>query len=383
MSRNDFEYARERKFFAVTARGVEEYACREIAALGAGECQVERGGVYFRADHPSLYRIVFCSRLLNAVLAPLASFDCHSDTDLYRRAFAMDWAAIFTPEHTFAVRAVVAESRISHSQYAALRLKDAIVDRFRAHTGKRPSVDPRQPDVWLHLHLHRDRAVISLDVSGGAMHRRGYRRMPYSAPLKETLAAFLIEMSGWQGDRPLLDPFCGSGTILAEALLSAGRIPPAFMKAHFGFEFMPDFDDSAWQAVRRRAEQERQEGGYEALHGSDVDEQAIAAARANLAMIPGGQQVKLRHADFRDLPDFTDGVIVCNPPYGVRLGEASALTGLYRDLGNFLKRRCRGSVAYILCGNRELIPFIGLRPRWRKPVFNGPLECRFLRFDLY
>ena len=212
-----FAYQNDGRFFAQVARGLEELAGAELAELGADEVEASGGGLHFHADAAGLYRVNYCSRLVTRVLAPLAAFPCPSDQALYETARALDWEALLTPENTFAVFANVWDSSITHSHYAALRLKDAIADHFRESSGRRPDVDTEHPDVWISLNIRQDRAVISLDTSGGSLHRRGYRVQSVPAPLQETLAAALVRLSGWQGERPLVDPMCGSGTILAEA----------------------------------------------------------------------------------------------------------------------------------------------------------------------
>jgi len=378
-----FAYQEDGRFFAQVARGLEELACAELKELGADEIEIAGGGLHFRCDAAGLYRINYRSRLVTRVLAPLAVFPCPSDQALYEAARALDWEALLTPENTFAVFANVWDSRITHSHFAALRLKDAIADHFRENSGRRPDVDTEHPDVWISLNIRQDRAVISLDTSGGSLHRRGYRVQSVPAPLQETLAAALVRLSGWQGERPLVDPMCGSGTILAEAYMQYCRIPAAFKKEKFGFATMPDFAPQTWEEVRRTSDAERREMPEQLIRGSDSDRQAIDAARHNLREIPGTRGVPLERKDFRDLPGITGATIICNPPYGIRVGELEETRLLYKEFGDFLKQRCQGSTAYVLCGNLELIRSIGLKPTRRFPLFNGPIECRLLKIEIY
>ena len=282
-----FAYQNEGRFFAQAGRGLEECAAAELAELGAQDIEISDGGLHFRCDTPALYRINYCSRLVSRVLAPLAAFPCPSDRELYEGGRALDWQALLTPDKTFAVFAHVRESRVDHAHFAALRLKDAIADHFRERTGRRPDVDTEHPDVWINLVIRRDRAVISLDTSGGSLHRRGYRVQSVPAPLQETLAAAMVSLSGWQGERPLVDPMCGSGTILAEAFMKYCRIPAAFKKEKFGFESMPDFDPLVWAKVRRESDAARREMPDQLIRGSDSDRQAMDAARAQPARDPG------------------------------------------------------------------------------------------------
>jgi putative N6-adenine-specific DNA methylase len=378
-----FIYQRHGDYFAQSARGLEDLARLELAELGARDIEAGWGGLHFRADAAVLYRVNHCSRLLSRVLAPLARFRCPDDRALYDAGRALDWERVLSLEKTFAVSASVQDSGISHARYAALRLKDAIADRFREHGGLRPDVDTEHPDVAIQLLIRSDQALISLDTSNGSLHRRGYRLRSVAAPLQETLAAAMVRLSGWQGERPLVDPMCGSGTIVAEAFMHYGRVPSAFKKEKFGFENLPDFDPALWAAVRREGDAAIREVPPGLIHGSDADRQAIDAARCNLRQIPGSRGVELQRKDFRDLPGIRDATIVCNPPYGMRMGELESARSLYREFGDFLKQRCPGSTAYVLCGNLELVSAIGLKPARRYVLFNGPIECRLLKIEIY
>lgn len=378
-----FAYQESGRYFAPVARGLVEIAADELSELGAGQMEPETAGIHFQASTQALYRITYGSRLVSRVLAPLAAFACGSSDELYRAGRDLAWETIFTPERTFFIQAAASLSRVSNSHFAALRLKDAIVDRFRQLFGRRPDVDLENPDLRLHLHIERDQAVISLDVSGGALHRRGYRRQTVAATLKETLAAAIVRLSGWQGERPLIDPMCGSGTLLAEAALGYCRIPAAYNRVRFGFESLPDFDAGLWEKVRNEFDLRRRELPAGLIAGSDIDPQAVAAARGNLAGLPGGERVTIECLDFRDHPGVRDGLLLCNPPFGVRLGQGERLKELYGQLGDFLKQRCPGSTAYILCGNSQLIPYLGLKPLRRFVLFNGPIECRLLKIEIY
>ena len=222
---SNYRYQETQRYFAQVADDIKDIAEQELRVLGARETSPTYRGIYFCASQKVLYIINFYARLITRVLAPLTSFRCHSDRYLYKQAREIEWQDFLDPSQTFAVFATVANSRLRHSQFAALRLKDAVVDSFRAATGARPSIDTRQPDVWLNLHIHNDEATISLDTSGGSLHRRGYRKKSIRAPLVETLAAAIIHHTEWDGRRPLYDPFCGSGTLLCEAYMSAARMP--------------------------------------------------------------------------------------------------------------------------------------------------------------
>jgi putative N6-adenine-specific DNA methylase len=378
-----FFYQTSGRYFGQVAEGIEEIGREEIEALGAREVRATYRGLHFRADPPVLYRVNYCSRLLTRVLAPLRSFACPDADALYRAGRSIDWTKLFTPKQTFAVDANIANSRISHSRYAAQKLKDAIADGFRETQGVRPSVDPRSPDVWISLRIHADRATIGFDTSGGSLHRRGYRARTVEAPIQETLAAAIVRFSDWEGERPLLDPMCGSGTLLAEALMRAARIPAGYLRASFGFRRLPDFDAGAWRAVKQEADGEIRAVPADLLEGSDLSPEAAAAARANLRLLPGGERVRIGVRAFQEHPGLERGCILCNPPYGIRSGRGEDVGLLLKMFGDFLKRRCSLSTALVYFGERDLVKRVELRPKWKKALRNGGLDGRLVRYDLY
>lgn len=382
-----FEYQEKNRYFAQAGRGLEPLALAELEELGATNCREGFRGVYFDAAPETLYCVNYSSRIISRVLAPLVSFNCPSEQILYKKASAIDWSTIFSVEKTFAVFSSVSNSRITHSQFAGLRLKDAIVDFFRKKFGKRPDVEPTEPDVWINLNIREDRAVISLDTSGGSLHRRGYRRETVAAPLQETLGAAIIRLSEWLGGegepKPFLDPMCGSGTLLIEAFMSYCRIPPGFKRETFGFFHLPDFDFRKWIEVKNRCDGEIRECPQGLISGSDSSPGAVEAALRNLKEIPGGYRVSVRCRDFREIKKVENSIIVTNPPYGVRMSEVDKLKILFKEMGDFLKHRCKGSVAYILAGDKELSKSIGLRISRRTALFNGPLEVRLLKIESY
>ena len=378
-----FQYQQFQQYFCQVAHGLEELAAEELISLGADDVQVQFRGVRFTGSHAVLYRVNYCSRLVSRVLAPLMTFGCHSDKVLYRKAGEIDWSTFIGNDNTFAVYANVSDSKVDHSKYAALRLKDAIVDQFRDRTGKRPSIDPKNPDVWISLNIRRNQAVISLDTSGGPLHKRGYRVGSYDAPLQETLAAAMIRFTGWEGECPLVDPMCGSGTILAEALMVAARVPAGFRRKNWGFQHLPDFEAETWRVEKQAADGRVREVPDGLISGSDINPRAVSAAISNLGRIPGGDGVRIRRVDFRETRGFPDSMLITNPPYGVRLGEQQEAATLIRDLGDFLKQRCGGTTAWILCGSTELTKHVGLRSSRRITLHNGPLETRLIRIDIY
>jgi len=378
-----FLYQQQHRYFAQANPGLVEIAAGELAALGARHLHLTGGGVEFEADLEGLYRINYQARLVSRVLAPLAQFDCHGPDDLYRGAKALAWERIFSLHHTFAVFANVRSQTLRHSGFAALRVKDAVADRFRERYGRRPDVDPKSPDLWIALHLEADRATVSLDTSGGSLHRRGYRRQTVEAPIQETLAAAMVHWAQWDARRPLVDPMCGSGTLACEALMAACGIPAGYLRRRFGFEFLPDYDNRRWAALKRRADGQIHAVDPGLIQVGDVAVQAVSAARANLARLPHGGKVRVRCCDFQDWQGLENALILCNPPYGLRLARGADLAGWYARLGDFLKQRCRGATALIYFGQRGYLKHIGLRPTWKKPVPSGGLDGRLARFDMY
>jgi len=378
-----YQYQQEGRYFAQVAEDLKEAAAEEIIELGAGDVRPEFSGIYFKADKSALYRINYQSRLLSRCLAPLESFACPDADTLYQKARQIPWEELFTERNTFAIVSNVSDSALSHSKFAALRLKDAIADHFRAKIGRRPNVSVRNPDIMLNLHIRNDKAVISLDLSGGALHRRGYREETVTAPMQETVAAAIIRFSEWNGSVPLYDPMCGSGTLLCEALMRYCRIPAGIFRQRFGFEFLPDFDGSAWELIKKEAAANTRELPQGLIAGSDVSAEAVDAALTNLMGMHFGSRVNIARADFRDLPAIEGHLIVTNPPYGIRMGTDENLEPFYKDLGNFLKQKCKGSTAFIYFGDRTYIKNIGLKSSWKKPIKAGGLDGRLVKYELY
>lgn len=379
----ELQYQRTGHYFAQVANGLEELAAQEIKALGADQIKQRFRGLYFKADKDTLYSINYGSRILTRVLAPLLTFDCHSTKYLYKTAMDIPWEELFTWEQTFAIFAQVSNSNISHSKYAALKLKDAIVDRFREKTKRRPNVDPKNPDIWFNLHIEKNRAVISIDTSGSSLHKRGYRQDSVQAPMQETLAAAIVKLSGWDGKTRFIDPMCGSGTLPAEAYMAHTSMPAAYFRKSFGFERLPDFDRNLWKQVKSRMDSKFQIPEQVPIQASDIDSQAMQVARRNLEFIPGGETIDTRKIDFRKAKNIEGATLVMNPPYGIRLHRGQDLSQFYKDMGDWLKQSCTGSEAYIYFGDRKYLKNIGLRPEWKKPLMNGGLDGRLAKFVMY
>lgn len=378
-----YQYQKSNRYFAQVADDIKDIATGELESCGAENIKPVYRGLYFNVSKESLYKINYKSALINRVLAPLISFKCHSDAYLYRTAVKMNWADFLDSSKTFAVFASVSHSTIKHSKFAALRLKDAIADYFKDTTGYRPNVDTHNPDVWINLHIEQNEAVISIDTSGGSLHRRGYRRQSVQAPMMETLAASIIKYSEWDGSTPLYDPFCGSGTILCEAFLHASQTPPGFLRQHFGFENLPDYDEKLWQQVKDDANKDKKTIPAGLIMGSDKNNMAVKASYQNCEQIDKEKTIKVTREDIFKIDNLENKTIIGNPPYGIRLNDSDDMSEFYKSLGDFLKQRCKGSTAFIYFGERKYLKTIGLKASWRKILSNGGLDGRLAKFEMY
>lgn len=369
--------------FATVALGVEELTAGELQRLGASDIQVVRGGVSFGGDRRILYRSLLRLRTASRVLVQLGSFPCASPQELYDGIRALPWTELLTPAMTLAVDCTLRDSAITHSHFAALKAKDAIVDLLRDATGSRPNIETKSPDLRANLHIAKNRATVSLDASGAPLDRRGWRLDRNDAPLRETLAAAIMLHTGWDGSVPLLDPMCGSGTLLLEgAAMALGQ--PAGGGREFGLMRWRDFDRRLWE----RLLQEEQAAAASSLTvpvlGYDRDPKAIIACRENARRAGLEYAISFDRRPFEETePCGHQGVLVMNPPYGVRMGDKAELEALYRKIGEVFKRRFTGWTAYLLAGDLELARLVGLKPARRFVLFNGPLECRLLKYELY
>ncbi len=372
---------------ATTQFGLEEVLAAELSQLGATIDHVGSRAVEFSGDKKLLYNTILWSRTAMRLLRPFADFYAPDERGLYDEVFAIDWSRYIAPGQTFAITAVVNKSSFEHSLYVAQLTKDAIVDQFRERTGERPSIDTRNPDIRIHLRMLENEVILSLDAAGDSLHRRGYRQGTNEAPLNEVLAAGLILLSGWDKKSPLLDPMCGSGTLLTEAGLIAQCIAPGlFHQGKFGFENWPDFDPALWQRVRAEAEAQRIEEPQAYLAGSDLDPRVIDHAAQNIEAAGLDDCIRLSVRDVRDArppQDQPPGLVILNPPYGERIGEEAQMAALYKTIGDALKTNFQGYEAFIFTGNLEAAKAIGLKVSRRIPLFNGPIDCRLLKYELY
>lgn len=362
---------------------------QELTELGADDVQIGRRMVTFSGDKEMLYRANFCLRTAIRVLKPIKQFKAKSADDVYEAVKAIDWTQYLTTSTTFAVDSVVFSPEFRHSKFVAYKVKDAIADQFRERTGTRPNVSVSNPDIQLHIHISDYDATLALDSSGESLHRRGYRQESVAAPLNEVLAAGIIMMTGWHGQSDFLDPFCGSGTLCIEAALIARGIAPGVFRQGYAFEKWPDFDRDLFERVYNDDSREKPFDYH--IYGRDIDPKAVGIATRNAKAAGLAKDITITEADFRtaDLwPMATEGgitampVIVSNPPYGERISTPDLL-GLYKAIGQKLKREFSGGEAWILSYREECFEQIGLKPSLKTPLFNGSLECELRKYVLF
>ena len=378
-------------FFAAAPAGLEGLLEGEIRAMGGHNARRSRSGVSFSGRLETAYRVCLWSRTAGRVLLKLAEFPAPTPDALYAGVRSIRWREHFSPDDTMVVDFTTSGSRITHSRFGALKVKDAVVDQFREACGIRPSIDRVNPAVRINLFLLRDRAVLSLDLSGHSLHRRGYRTGGGAAPLKENLAAAVLMFAGWPGTAraggALLDPMCGSGTIPIEAALMAGDVAPGLLREYFGFQGWKGHDPETWERLVEEA-RARRDAGLERLPrimGCDTDGAAIKEAAENARRAGLGDTIRLERRSLGEpLPPFLrpegPGLVVTNPPYGRRLGNTENLGPLYARVGAFLRKNAPGWRAAVLAGNRRVEQGIGLAPARVHPLYNGPIPCRLLIF---
>lgn len=369
-------------FFATCPRGLESLLAAELAACGAAEVRTTGGGAHFRGDLAVCYAANLESRIATRILWRVAEAPYRNEQDVYDAAHAQDWPARFRVERSIRVDVNAVRSPLRSLEFATLRIKDAVCDRFRAAVGARPDVDTRAPDVRVHAFLDERAVTLYLDTSGEPLYKRGWRGRTGEAPLKENLAAGIVALTGWTGDEPFLDPMCGSGTILLEAAAIALGIAPGSRRA-FGFERLESFDAQRWDELRGRARAREDRARPVAIFGADRYGAELAKARAAIAAAGLDGIVQLKQANLLELsPPAPAGVLVANPPYGVRIGADAELAAFYPKLGDALKARFAGWRCFFLTADLRLAKMIGLKAARRTPLFNGPLECRLFEYRM-
>ncbi|EPH0276618.1 TPA: bifunctional 23S rRNA (guanine(2069)-N(7))-methyltransferase RlmK/23S rRNA (guanine(2445)-N(2))-methyltransferase RlmL [Klebsiella pneumoniae subsp. pneumoniae] len=368
--------------FASTARGLEELLKTELEGLGATDCQVVQGGVHFQGDTRLLYQSLMWSRLASRIMLPLGECRVYSDLDLYLGVQAIPWTEMFNPGATFAVHFSGLNDEIRNSQYGALKVKDAIVDSFTRKNLPRPNVDRESPDLRINVWLNKETAHISLDLSGEGLHLRGYRDGTGMAPIKENLAAAIVMRSGWVPGTPLLDPMCGSGTLLIEAAMLATDRAPGLHRGHWGFGGWAQHDDGIWKEVKAEAQTRARQGlaAYESrFYGSDVDARVIERARRNARRAGIGELIDFDVKDVAQLnnplPKGPYGTVISNPPYGERLESEPALIALHSLLDRIMKSQFGGWNLSVFSASPELLSCLQLRADKQFKAKNGPLDC--------
>ena len=371
-----------KQLFATTARGFEELLKSELTELGAQDAKVAQGGVHYWADDETLYRTLLWSRLSSRILLPIVQAKVFSDLDLYSAVVGVNWLDYFDEKVHFFVDFNGTNQEIRHTQFGAMRVKDGIVDYFERHGRARPNVDKEQPDIRIHAYLNRDDVVLSLDLSGDALHMRGYREDTGKAPLRETLAAAIVLRSGWQRGTPLVDPMCGSGTLLIEAAQMEAQIAPQLYRLHWGFDFWQGHNQAAWEKVKEEAlalaEDEKQRENSPHFYGFDLDHRVLQKAKQNAKNAGVAHLMQWQQGDVAAIKNPSPnvaGTVICNPPYGERLGTTPALIALYSVFGQRLKQQFAGWNASIFSGEPSLLDCLRLRSHRQFKAKNGPLDC--------
>ena len=368
------------KMVAKTLAGLENVLADEIRALGAESVLAERRAVSFVGDQEMMYKANFHLRTAIKILKPIAEFEVTNRDELYDHAKEIPWTNYLALGKSFAIDATVQSEMFVNSMFASLRVKDAIADQFREATGKRPSVNSDDPDIRINVHLMNNHCTLSLDSSGESLHKRGYRIGQGEAPINEVLAAGMILLTGWHGEKDFLDPMCGSGTLLIEAAMIAKGIPPGMYRKSFGFEQWPDFNEKLFEEIYN-GEYEKEFNGK--IFGSDISPMDIALAKANVKNASLSKVIELQVHDFiNSEPPFEKGIIITNPPYGERM-KPQSITELYTSMGNTLKNKFAGFEAWIISSSEDGLKSVGLKPAKKIDLFNGALACSFRCFELF
>jgi len=369
-------------FFAPCPRGLEKILTDELAAFGATQLVTTEGGVGFSGDWTLCYRVNLESRISSRVLWRVKETHYRTEQDIYKAVFDLQWPRWFDVTHTLRVNTTAIRCPLKSLEFITLLVKDAICDRFRAHCNERPSVDTLTPDVRIHVFIEDEKLMLYLDTSGEPLFKRGVRSHTNIAPIRENLAAGILRLSGWTPGTPLLDPMCGSGTFLIEAVQMALNIQPGIAR-HFAFEKLLNFDASKWEALRAQAIAAQIPPTPLEIYGSDLYGDALKTARRNLQEAGLSECVELKQANVLEIAAPADhGVLVANLPYGERMGELDELLALYPKLGDALKQKFGGWTAYLFTADRAILKKMRLSPSKRTPLFNGAIECRLLEYKI-
>ncbi|MAP81216.1 MAG: RNA methyltransferase [Aequorivita sp.] len=371
------------KMVAKTLYGMEELLAQELRQLGASAIEIGTRNVSFEGDTGFMYKANLCCRTAIKILKPITAFNIFTEDDLYKNIYEMPWEKYMDVRGSLAVHATVFSEVFTHSQYISLKTKDAIVDRFRDREGERPDVDLDHPTLRINIHIDRNICTVSLDSSGESLHKRGYKVKSTLAPINEVLAAGIIMMTGWQGQCNFLDPMCGGGTMLTEAAMIACNIPPNLNRDEFGFETWPDFDVDLYEKIEDAALAKVRDFPHK-IYGFDTDPVAVHKAKENIKSANLSEFIEVQKQDFFESKKEHDKplYIVFNPPYDERI-SVNDVQSFYSSIGNTLKRNYPGTQAWMITSNMEALKFVGLRPSRKIKLFNGKLESKLVRYEMY
>lgn len=371
------------RMLAKTLYGLEELLANELRQLGASDIEIGVRNVSFKGDTGFMYKVNLCSRTAIKVLKPITGFNVFTEEDLYKRIYDIPWENYMQANGSLAVDATVFSKQFTHSQYIALKTKDAIVDRFRDKEGVRPDVDLDHPTLRINIHIDRNICTVSLDSSGQSLHKRGYKVENTIAPINEVLAAGMIMLTGWTGQCDFMDPMCGSGTILTEAAMIACNIPPNLNREEFGFETWPDFDVDLYEVIEEAALKKVKDFHFK-IYGSDKDPFVVKKAKENIKSANLTEFIELKEQDFFVSSKETERSLwmVFNPPYDERI-SVNDIEQFYGSIGDTLKRGYPGTQAWMITSNMEALKFVGLRPSKKIKLYNGKLESKLVRYEMY
>jgi putative N6-adenine-specific DNA methylase len=372
----------ELNYFATCPRGLESLLIEELNDVQARNVQMTDGGASFAGDLGVCYRANLHSRIATRILIQVGRGKYASEDDLYQAAYKINWPNLFDVKHDFMVKVTGVKCPLKSLEFATLRIKDAVCDKFRQVVNARPYIDTKTPAVRIHAYLTADSYQFYIDSSGNALYQRGNRKASIEAPLRENLAAGILKLTGWQVGQPLLDPMCGSGTFLLEAAMMALNIAPG-LNRDFGFEKLKNFESDTWKKIKNSALKAVKSPSFQRIYGSDMDLRAVRVAKQNLEAAGLLEAVQLSHVEFTALvPPADAGVMVANPPYGVRIGEDEQLAELYPKMSVTLKQKFAGWNTYFLTNDLRMPKLMRLSPSKKTPLFNGPLECRLFEIKM-
>lgn len=372
------------EFFASTAKGLVEPLENELKEIGLSVVERTSGGVFFESSWEGAYRANLYSRCASRILKPVLDFTAYQPDELYQQILRHDFTKYIDPDQTLCIDVSIKESKMRDQRFVAMKIKDAVVDQFREKFGTRPNVDNDRPDLRIHVRAIKNHFSVAVDTSGDSLFMRGYRKDVGDAPLKENLAAGLVMLSEWDRKSPLVDLMCGSGTFLIEAAMMALNIAPGIHRRRFGFQNWKNFDSKLWDALLdQAADGEKQDLDFK-LYGFDIDRKAITITRDNAKRAGVDHVIELKREPIATVePPVEKGLAIVNPPYGARIGDEDNLRDVYRDLGYTLKHRYKGWDCWVLSGNKDLIMDLKLKSTRKHFVFNGNIECRFLKYSMF